>query len=64
MVAEGSGRSGTRSHVLLAACRQDQSSFEEKGRGRFTNALLEILKRDGTDITYEDVINRLPNLGQ
>ncbi|KAG6914882.1 hypothetical protein DXG01_014761 [Tephrocybe rancida] len=51
------------SHVLLAACKQDQSAVERKGYGAFTRALLRLLEQEGVDkLTYKDVIMRMPTI--
>ena len=47
-------------HVLLAACREDQTAKEKDGRGSFTSALLRILDANSFDrITYKELIFRL-----
>ncbi|KAG6914879.1 hypothetical protein DXG01_014758 [Tephrocybe rancida] len=63
------GRSGpirtgsSSSHVLLAACKQDQSSCERKGEGAFTSAVLNLLSKEGVHkLTYKDVIMSIPEL--
>ncbi|KAH6917593.1 caspase domain-containing protein [Coprinopsis sp. MPI-PUGE-AT-0042] len=62
-VAPGYEMAGLRSHVLLAACKQDQQAIERGGRGVFTSALVKLLEKDGIDkLTYQDVIARLPDL--
>ena len=64
----GTGRGYRRipeTHVLLAACREDQTARENNRGGQFTIALLETLKKNRFDtITYKDLILRLPNIGQ
>ncbi len=57
--------SGLASHVLLAACRSDQTAREDRiTGGLFTNVLLEQLRkafREGaTPMTYTALIQRLP----
>ncbi|KAI0309055.1 hypothetical protein OF83DRAFT_1072600 [Amylostereum chailletii] len=48
---------GLHSHVLLAACSATEVAGEERGRGRFTRALLDVLDlTDTTNITYSDLI--------
>lgn len=50
-------------HVLLAACKDQESAWESHGRGDFTAALLRILRRPGANkLTYVDLINELPIL--
>ncbi|KZV62932.1 hypothetical protein PENSPDRAFT_641580 [Peniophora sp. CONT] len=62
-VAAGFAKSGSRSHVLLAACREVEKSHEENGRGEFTRALLDTLRSVATDkITYQDLMQRLPDI--
>ena len=46
------------SHVLLAACREDEVAYEASDRGGFTQALLKVLKGLADDIdtvTYQDL---------
>ncbi|CAG8697416.1 9536_t:CDS:2, partial [Acaulospora colombiana] len=51
------------SHVLLAACGESEFAIEDGGRGAFTRALLETIKRLGfTKFTYSDIIRNLPAL--
>ncbi|KAH7923100.1 hypothetical protein BV22DRAFT_1130887 [Leucogyrophana mollusca] len=58
-----SAQSGRLSHVLLAACGADELAREENGRGVFTLALIEALKRFGADkLTYAELLQRLPPL--
>ncbi|KZV62347.1 hypothetical protein PENSPDRAFT_642315 [Peniophora sp. CONT] len=62
-VAAGFAKAGSRSHVLLAACREIQVAHEENGRGAFTRALLNTLRGVATDkVTYQDVMERLPDI--
>ncbi|KAJ7138041.1 caspase domain-containing protein [Mycena epipterygia] len=55
------------SHVLLAACGQQQRAHESISAsgepcGFFTNSLIEQLRRIGPDrITYEELVERLPS---
>ena len=64
----GKGRGYRRipeTHVLLAACREDQTAREQNSGGLFTSALLDTLKTNRFDtIAYKDLILRLPNIGQ
>jgi nitrogenase subunit NifH len=63
MIAAGKEKTGLASHVLLAGCGAKQESKEEDSRGRFSKALLDVLRSDGTDkLTYEKLIERLPLL--
>lgn len=51
------------SHILLAACGADEYAKEQKCRGWFTKALLEVLYRVGAEkLTYSDLMKRLPDL--
>jgi hypothetical protein len=58
------GFSGTHneSHVLLAACGQEQKAREDKNRGVFTSRLMEILT-DGSEnistLTYTSLIDKI-----
>lgn len=50
-------------HVLLAACREDQKAKENNGRGSFTSALLRTLDANSFDkITYKELILRLSDI--
>ena len=64
-VAKGFEMEGVASHVLLAACLENESAYESNGRGDFTSALLALL-RDPTVamdiVSYLDLIERLPEL--
>lgn len=62
-ISEGFASAGLASHVLLAACREDEVCMEIDGRGRFSKALLAELDTRGTDsISYEDLIGKLPDI--
>ncbi|KAJ7694623.1 hypothetical protein B0H17DRAFT_1057312 [Mycena rosella] len=54
------------SHVLLAACGQDEQAYESPSQpfhGRFTRSLVTELRRAKlNDITYADLVSRLPTL--
>ena len=64
-VSEGFQLSGLRSHVLMAACLPHELAGEMNGRGNFTSALLKTLLKDGTEnMTYKDLIQRLPDVGE
>lgn len=53
--------SGLSSHVFLAACGALEKAQEDKGRGRFTHALLQELAVEGAEtLSYCDLVNRLP----
>lgn len=63
--AFGFAKGGLESHILLSACREDQTAKERHGRGLFTVALLGTLQRIGhTNCTYVDLIQCLPDLGR
>ncbi|KAF8880205.1 caspase domain-containing protein, partial [Gymnopilus junonius] len=63
--AYGFAKSGLESHVLLAACSEDQTAKEKNGRGLFTVALLSTLQRLGpSTCTYADLIQSLPDIGR
>ncbi|KAK7024883.1 Metacaspase-7 [Favolaschia claudopus] len=54
----------TTSHILLAACRQDETAreckFSHGHGGRFTTTLLSFLRSAPLSITYEELMNRMP----
>lgn len=51
---------GLRSHVLLAACSENELAYEHEGRGQFTDAVLSTLNACAVnDLTYADVIERI-----
>ncbi|EIM86633.1 uncharacterized protein STEHIDRAFT_156937 [Stereum hirsutum FP-91666 SS1] len=53
--------SSWQSHVLLAACMENERSRERDGRGLFTVALLQTLDRPGWEcFTYENLVKSLP----
>ena len=56
---------GVRSHILLAACTEENKAWENKitSRGEFTQALLNTLQKVGADkISYADLIHQMPEL--
>ena len=67
-VVKGFTRAGSKSHVLLAACRETETAFERnerggKERGFFTLELLRALRMVNPDkITYQDLIQRIPTI--
>ncbi|KAH6909145.1 caspase domain-containing protein [Coprinopsis sp. MPI-PUGE-AT-0042] len=67
-VAKGFAHRGIRSHVLLAACSANELAREDAnvGRGRFTVALLKLLRTTGVEqLVYADVLCRIdPIIGQ
>ncbi|KAF8452912.1 caspase domain-containing protein [Boletus edulis BED1] len=51
---------GLQSHVLLAACGEEERAYEHEGRGQFTTALLETLKNCAIDdLTYNEVLEHI-----
>ncbi|VDB92292.1 unnamed protein product [Peniophora sp. CBMAI 1063] len=61
--AAGFANAGTRSHVLLAACRETEIAYEGDSRGLFTQALVGTLKKVPTDKTsYSDLIRCIPDI--
>ncbi|CCM00515.1 uncharacterized protein FIBRA_02549 [Fibroporia radiculosa] len=63
-IAAGFAHVGLRSHVLLSACSKNERATEERGRGRFTKALLLFLEGVGADkVTYTDVLNKMEKIG-
>ncbi|KZV74055.1 hypothetical protein PENSPDRAFT_732472 [Peniophora sp. CONT] len=62
-VVPGFARSGTKSHVLLAACRETERAFEDNSRGYFTRELIRTLRTVQPDkITYQDLVQRIPKM--
>ncbi|VDC06743.1 unnamed protein product [Peniophora sp. CBMAI 1063] len=62
-IAKGFRLSGSRSHVLLAACRETESAYENHERGYFTHALLRVLRAVQLDlITYKDLMKQISNI--
>lgn len=60
--APGFGYYGLRSHVLLAACGEQESALEQDGRGLFTKELLSILESCAVkklDLSYTEVLDRI-----
>lgn len=48
---------GLSSHVLLAACGEDEEARESEGKGLFTHELIARLRQKGVDVfTYSDLI--------
>ncbi|KAI9567999.1 caspase domain-containing protein [Boletus coccyginus] len=51
---------GLQSHVLLAACGENELAYEYDGHGQFTTALLETLKTWAIDdLTYNEVLEHI-----
>ncbi|KAF6759910.1 caspase domain-containing protein [Ephemerocybe angulata] len=66
-VAKGFANQDMNSHVLLAACSANELAKEDKKddrpRGRFTGALLELFRNTSPDqITYFEVLTRMPKI--
>ncbi|KIM26235.1 hypothetical protein M408DRAFT_330631 [Serendipita vermifera MAFF 305830] len=61
-VAKGFLHTGLRSHILLAACSENERAMEINGRGVFTKALLEALVTTGGRVSYCDLLLRLQPL--
>ncbi|VDC06750.1 unnamed protein product [Peniophora sp. CBMAI 1063] len=62
-VLTGFARAGTKSHVLLAACRETESAYEGHDRGYFTQELIRVLRTVRPDrITYQELIQRIPTI--
>jgi len=54
---------GLRSHILLAACGENELAREKNGRGVFTQTLLDVLNTVGADkITYAELVKQMPLL--
>jgi hypothetical protein len=59
-IPSGFLQNGLRSHVLLAACGAKEKAKEERGRGVFTNAILDVLNFVSPDtITCADLLQRI-----
>ena len=63
-VPRGFAKFGTRSHVLMAACREGERAREEEGSGLFTRALLVALRNCTNTVTYEELMGTLPKLSE
>jgi hypothetical protein len=64
-VAKRFDNAGLSSHVLLAAASSSYSACEHQGRGVFTKALLDLLRRVPLgSLTYLEVMNQLPDLSK
>jgi len=48
-------------HIQIAACAPDEKAYEDGGKGLFTAALLDVLKRSDNYITYYDLQSRVRN---
>ena len=65
--AKGFAMKDMNSHILLAACSANELAREDKkaqeAHGRFTTALLELLRTVHPDqITYADVLSKIPRI--
>jgi len=60
-IATRFGVRGLGSHVLLAACQEKETAKEDSWQGRFTAALLDLLKHEGQldTLTYTDILKRI-----
>lgn len=65
-IATRFGVRGLGSHILVAACKETEVAREEGRRGRFTNALLELLKQEGRleTLTYTDILKHIKPIVQ
>ena len=55
------GVRGLGSHVLVAACKERETAKEDDNQGRFTAALLDLLKQEGRleTLTYTDILKHI-----
>ena len=65
--AKGFAMKDMNSHILLAACSANELAREDKkaqdAHGRFTTALLELLRTVHPDqITYADILSKIPRI--
>ncbi|RXW16207.1 hypothetical protein EST38_g9645, partial [Candolleomyces aberdarensis] len=61
--AKGFAMKDMNSHILLAACGAGERAREDRGHGRFTDALLELLRTVPPDqITYADILLKMPRI--
>lgn len=59
-IANGCFKTALYSHVLLAGCNSDQKA---KDGGAFTDALLNMLRREGLErLSYADLMRQLPRI--
>ena len=60
-IATRFGVRGLGSHVLVAACRERETAKEDNSQGRFTAALLDLLKQEGRleTLTYTDILKHI-----
>ena len=60
-IATRFGVRGLGSHVLIAACQEKETAKEDNKQGRFTAALLDLLKKEGRleTLTYTDILKHI-----
>ena len=59
-IPQGWAYHGLRSHVLLAACGEQEKAYERDGHGQFTTALLTTLKKASINsITYAEALRHI-----
>ncbi|KAF8436542.1 caspase domain-containing protein [Boletus edulis BED1] len=61
-ISPGFAHHGLRSHVLLAACGEQESAYEYERRGQFTSALVKTLRMfaiNNSDLTYTEALQRI-----
>ena len=65
VVSPGFAYSGMKSHVLLTACREEESAGEDEGGGIFTRALLAALRTVPIDrTTYRGLMDLIPKIAE
>jgi len=45
-------------HITLSACQNDESAYEQSGRGIFTSNLIDVLRRSRGSLSYYDLQSR------
>ena len=60
-IEAGFGVRGLASHVLISACKESEKAREEGKQGRFTAALLDLLKKEDRleTLTYTDILKHI-----
>ncbi|HLF63267.1 MAG TPA: caspase family protein [Saprospiraceae bacterium] len=48
-----------RRHLTLSACQNDESAFEQSGKGIFTVNMMDVLRRSGGALSYYDLQSRV-----
>ncbi|KIM26234.1 hypothetical protein M408DRAFT_194109 [Serendipita vermifera MAFF 305830] len=61
-IAKGFLHTGLRSHVLLAACNENEKAREDGGRGEFTKRLIQTFVETGGRVTYHDLLLKLGHI--